>query len=106
LFKIVVNYSSLISPVFLDGNPVQELILLGVSLVFIFIIQFTSTFDKPPVYHWAFGYFGFFISISWIKFTANEVVNVLSTFGLIFNLSEMILGMTILAWGNSLGGKK
>jgi hypothetical protein len=31
---------------------------------------------------------------------------VLFTFGVVFQLSDAILGLTILAWGNSVGGKR
>ncbi|KAF8149845.1 Sodium/calcium exchanger protein-domain-containing protein [Crassisporium funariophilum] len=45
---------------------------------------------------------GFFVSIVWIMAIADEVVNVLQTFGLIFGLSDAIIGLTIFAMGNSL----
>lgn len=63
---------------------------------------------------------GFFVSIVWIMAIADEVVNVLQvgptpflwlllitklcpkTFGLIFGLSDAIIGLTIFAVGNSL----
>jgi len=35
---------------------------------------------------------------------ANEILAVLFTFGVVFHLSDAILGLTILAWGNSIGG--
>ena len=35
---------------------------------------------------------------------ANEILAVLFTFGVVFQLSDAILGLTILAWGNSIGG--
>ena len=45
---------------------------------------------------------GFFVSIVWIMAIADEVVNVLQTFGFIFGLSDAIIGLTIFAVGNSL----
>lgn len=45
---------------------------------------------------------GFFVAIIWIMAIADEVVNVLQTFGLIFGLSDAIIGLTIFAVGNSL----
>lgn len=52
--------------------------------------------------HLSLGVWLFGISIAFIYAIANEVVNALTAIGLTFNLSEMILGMTILAWGNCL----
>ncbi|KAF8905055.1 Sodium/calcium exchanger protein-domain-containing protein [Gymnopilus junonius] len=45
---------------------------------------------------------GFFVSIVWIMAIADQVVNVLQTFGFIFGLSDAIIGLTIFAVGNSL----
>ncbi|KAF9476678.1 hypothetical protein BDN70DRAFT_934817 [Pholiota conissans] len=45
---------------------------------------------------------GFAVSVVWIMAIADEVVNVLQTFGLIFGLSDAIIGLTIFAVGNSL----
>jgi len=45
---------------------------------------------------------GFFVAIVWIMAIADEVVNVLQTFGHIFGLSDAIIGLTIFAVGNSL----
>ncbi len=44
------------------------------------------------------------MGIAWVYALTNEIVEVLETIGLIFNLSDIILGLTVLAWGNSLGG--
>ncbi|KAG2017912.1 hypothetical protein CC2G_007373 [Coprinopsis cinerea AmutBmut pab1-1] len=45
---------------------------------------------------------GFLVSIVWIMAIADEVVNVLQTFGIVFGLSDAIIGLTIFAMGNSL----
>ncbi|EIW83896.1 hypothetical protein CONPUDRAFT_163158 [Coniophora puteana RWD-64-598 SS2] len=45
---------------------------------------------------------GFAVAIVWIMAIADEVVNVLRTFGFIFGLSDAIIGLTIFAIGNSL----
>ncbi|KAI0346259.1 hypothetical protein BDW22DRAFT_1368638 [Trametopsis cervina] len=45
---------------------------------------------------------GFMVAIVWIMAIADEVVEVLQTFGLIFGLSDAIIGLTVFAVGNSL----
>ncbi|EDO31950.1 predicted protein, partial [Nematostella vectensis] len=78
---------------------------------------------KPPRCHWVgftsrqgfcsqihkncflqmFGYLAFIVSVVWIYVTANEIVNILQSFGIVLGLSNAILGLTFLAWGNSIG---
>ncbi|KAF9562011.1 hypothetical protein EC968_005414 [Mortierella alpina] len=43
------------------------------------------------------------MAITWIFLVANEVVGILQAFGMIFGVSDAILGLTIFAMGNSLG---
>ena len=39
----------------------------------------------------------------WISAIANELDSLLNAIGLMLNISPVILGLTIIAWGNSLG---
>jgi Ca2+/Na+ antiporter len=51
-----------------------------------------------------FAFLGFLTSALWINAAATEVVNILRSLGVIFRLSNTVLGLTLLAWGNSIGG--
>jgi sodium/potassium/calcium exchanger 6 len=47
---------------------------------------------------------GFFVSVVWIYIVANEIVNLLQTIGRVVGIPDAVLGLTVLAWGNSIGG--
>ena len=95
------------------------------------LIALLTSLNKPPRFQWLFAYLGFGASVIWIYMIANEIVNILTViicflllhnilflmkvalsfnffqikaFGVILNLSNTILGLTFLAWGNSLPG--
>uniref|UniRef100_A0A7M5XCC0 Sodium/calcium exchanger membrane region domain-containing protein n=4 Tax=Clytia hemisphaerica TaxID=252671 RepID=A0A7M5XCC0_9CNID len=67
------------------------------------LLYFISSSDYTPKFHVIFALFGFAVAVVWIKCTAQEVVNLLQTFGWISHLSYGIMGLTLLAWGNSIG---
>ncbi|GFY50169.1 hypothetical protein TNIN_132341 [Trichonephila inaurata madagascariensis] len=77
-------------------------IIVAASMCCAAVVYITSERYVPPTYHWLFAYLGFAVAVTWIYCLANEIVALLQVFGVIFNLSDAILGLTILAWGNSL----
>ncbi|XP_046544013.1 mitochondrial sodium/calcium exchanger protein-like isoform X5 [Haliotis rubra] len=82
--------------------PLWGLVMIigGVLAVSVFCV--TRNTDKPR-FHALFAYLGFVVAVVWIYSVANEIVNILQTFGIVFNISNAILGLTFLAWGNSIG---
>ncbi|KAI8962700.1 Sodium/calcium exchanger protein-domain-containing protein [Daldinia sp. FL1419] len=79
------------------------LISLACSLVLLGIILMTTSPDHRPKYQFLFCFLGFCVSIAWISTIAGEVVGVLKAFGVILDISEAILGLTVFAVGNSVG---
>ena len=76
---------------------------LVVSLVCLFILLATTAHDRPPKLRPLLCFLGFTVAIAWISTIANEVVGVLKAFGVILDISDAILGLTIFAVGNSCG---
>jgi len=73
------------------------------SLCLLAALLLTTSADKKPRYHFLLCFLGFVISVAWISTIAGEVVGVLKAFGVILDISEAILGLTVFAVGNSLG---
>jgi sodium/potassium/calcium exchanger 6 len=81
----------------------QTMYSLTASLIMLAIILATTTPNRPPRWRQLLCFVGFVVAIAWISTIANEVVGVLRTLGVIVNMSDAILGLTIFAVGNSLG---
>jgi sodium/potassium/calcium exchanger 6 len=89
-------------------TPIKDLvrallISLVFSLVLLGVLLTTTSPARRPRYHVAFCFLGFVIAIAWISTVAGEVVGVMKAFGVILDISEAILGLTIFAVGNSIG---
>ncbi|KAI2791477.1 hypothetical protein POX_c04338 [Penicillium oxalicum] len=57
----------------------------------------------PDIWRPFLSMLGFFVAICWIATIATEVVSILKTIGVILNISDSLLGLTVFAVGNSLG---
>jgi solute carrier family 24 (sodium/potassium/calcium exchanger), member 6 len=75
----------------LCGIPVAALIFL------------TSKTNAKPIYYPVVVFFTFTLSIMVITGVAQELVGLLKSIGLIVDIPPIILGATVLAWGNSVG---
>ena len=89
---------------FTGPPPVVYWILIGVGFISSIVIYYTTKQQHAPrrlilVY----ALIGFFMSLLWIFFIANVLIDVLSLLGVVFTLKPAFLGVTVLAWGNSVG---
>lgn len=76
------------------------LILASICSLFFF---FTTSYHGKPKFFIIHILYGFSLCIVWMYATSNELVSALSSVGHIFGISETILGVTVMAWGNSFG---
>jgi sodium/potassium/calcium exchanger 6 len=102
LFIVLILWANLqpSNPHALLKHSLYSLLLSSSLLLFILL---TTTESRPPRWRPALCFIGFLVAISWISTIASEVVGVLRTLGVILNMSDAILGLTIFAVGNSLG---
>ncbi|XP_051156265.1 mitochondrial sodium/calcium exchanger protein-like [Leptopilina boulardi] len=80
-------------------------IALGVPIfagIAIIVFLLTSA-DRIPYFHNGFAFLGFGAAMFVVYFVAGEVMLVLQCIGYISGISDAMLGITFLAWGNSIG---
>lgn len=82
------------------------LIYLGVCfLIGILVLRFApggagnmSLIAATPI-----AFYGFIMAATWIDFIADRLVSLLDFIGIVLHIPGSIMGLTILAWGNSVG---
>lgn len=75
-----------------------------VGIILGLIAFFTTNASSPPkkgLLPWLAA--GFVMSVTWSYISAQELVGLLISLGFICGVNPSILGLTVLAWGNSLG---
>jgi sodium/potassium/calcium exchanger 6 len=87
-----------------DEFPLTVLIFLLLLPISVFAYWKLPKEDEPrPAIMLVFIFFCFGMSIVWIYLIANELVAVLQAIGIMLGVSPTLMGLTVLAWGNSVG---
>lgn len=69
----------------------------------IYLMFCTKKTQAPPRIMFLYAVLGFVMSICWIAFTADFVIDLLWIIGLILSIPRSLLGLTLLAVGNCVG---
>lgn len=87
-----------------NGFPVL-IIAIICTLPFCIAIYILTHQYRPPsgILEGVWMFWGFVMCVSWIYALAKELVTCLTSIGHIFGISTSFLGLTVLAWGNSIG---
>ncbi|KAG0237495.1 hypothetical protein BGW42_000705 [Actinomortierella wolfii] len=109
--RLATTVQLLLAPVFVaavissaaEDGYMSILLALGLGIVLSSTVYYFSNEEEPPRFYGLLSFAGFLVAITWIFLVANEVVGILQAFGMIFRVSDAILGLTIFAMGNSLG---
>jgi sodium/potassium/calcium exchanger 6 len=49
------------------------------------------------------AFYGFIMAATWIDYIADHLVSLLDFIGIILHIPGAVMGLTVLAWGNSMG---
>jgi len=87
------------------GFPYIEIFTFGSALVGLFIIKFAPTeeVDLSLKVSVPLALVGFIMAATWIDAIADQLVKLLTFLGVICRIPGAIMGLSVLAWGNSMG---
>lgn len=73
------------------------------SIIGCIVLKYAPATDLPLRYSLPVSMYGFVIAASFIDVISDQLVNVLEFIGVCLRIPSTIMGMTVLAWGNSVG---
>jgi len=76
---------------------------LAIGAVCGFLTLISTSNDEKPKFYIVFVIYSFAVTIAWLDMIADECVQVAESLGQIMGISQALLGLTILAWGDSVG---
>jgi sodium/potassium/calcium exchanger 6 len=85
------------------GAALVAAALSAALLVSMVTLHFKKSWRHPPGEHLGYVVAGFVCSLFWIYVVTKELLNALTAIGTMSGIDDAILGLTILAWGNSCG---
>ena len=88
--------------------PVMSVWMLVTLITFVVIPplvwKFTNPNTRPPAwFKLSLLFLSFMSSMFWMDMVAGEAVAVLTSLGHMWHMNMAVLGLTVLAWGNSIG---
>lgn len=83
----------------------EEWLGLALALVLTVVIALGTSKTEAPQMHvfWIYQMWSFIMSMMWLYMLANLIVDIVELFGIITGVSSILLGLTLLSWGNSVG---
>jgi len=85
-----------------DGFPRWAIpIIIGAFFAIMTVIF--GSLHKPPVFKNVYIILGMITAMLWIGVEANEIVGLLTALGIFWKIPTAIMGLTFLAWANSIG---
>ncbi|MQM10968.1 hypothetical protein Taro_043868, partial [Colocasia esculenta] len=90
----------------LQGSSLEVYVVGGVTGLVLGLTAFLTTDGTNPPeklmsFPWLAG--GFLMSVVWTYITAEELVSLMLSLGVVLGIRPSLLGLTLLAWGNSIG---
>lgn len=87
------------------GFPYIEILSFFSVIMGLLLIKFApvASEDMPLKISVPLAFLGFIVAATWIDAIADRLVKILTLFGVICRIPGSIMGLTVLAWGNSMG---
>jgi len=77
--------------------------ILAIGAICGFLTLISTRDDQKPKFYVVFVVYSFAVTIAWLDMIADECVQVAGSLGQIMGISTAWLGLTVLAWGTSVG---